>query len=277
MAEIVAAVLASHAPGITARPDIADPGQRQRFVASLDLLRRRLDAARPDVLVAFVNDHIQNFFFDAMPAYCVGLAESYEAPAPGSAGFLRIPPRRVAGARAWARDLLAAGLEGGFDLAYSEELEFWDEVSIPLHFLMPEAAIPIVPVLTNCAAPPLPPPRRSYQLGAFVREFVARRPSDERVALLGSGGLSHWVGTPETGRINPDFDHRVLDWIRRGEGEALAALTHAEIEEQGGNGGQELRNWIAVLGALPGVTGEVLAYEPVPEWITGSATVWLAL
>lgn len=277
MAEIVAAVLASHAPGITARPDIADPGQRERFVASWAVLRRRLEAARPDLLVAFVNDHIQNFFFNAMPAFCVGLADSYEAPSAGSAGFLRIPARRIPGARAWARQLLDAGLSAGFDFAYSEELEFWDEVSIPMHFLTPEAPVPIVPVLTNCAAPPLPTPRRSWELGALVRRVIDTRPAGERIALLGSGGISHWVGTPETGRINPDFDHQVLDWIRRGEGERLARLTHEEIEAQAGNGGQELRNWIAVLAALPGVTGEVLAYEPVPEWITGSALVRLAV
>src|SRR6266571_5117385 len=57
--------------------------------------------------------------------------------------------------------------------------------------------------------------------------------------------------------------------------EPLISLTHAEIERDGGNGGQEIRNWIALLGAVPGWKGEVLAYEPVAEWITGCATVWV--
>ena len=46
--------------------------------------------------------------------------------------------------------------------------------------------------------------------------------------------------------------------------------------ECGGDGGQEIRNWIALLGAVPGWKGELLAYEPVPEWITGCATVWMS-
>jgi hypothetical protein len=277
MGEIVAGVLASHAPLITAKPVISVPEQRARFLASFDLLRQRLEQARPDLLVIFVNDHLQNFFYNNMPAYCVGLADAYQAPSKRGAEFLRIPPRRVPGAKAWARELLEAGWEAGFDFAYSQELEFWDDASVPLHFLMPQATVPIVPILTNCAAPPLPPPRRSYQLGRFVREFIQKRPKGERVALLGSGGISHWVGTPETGKINPDFDQRVLDSIRQGQGEALAALSDGEIEKEGGNGGQELRNWIAVLGALPGHTGEVLSYEAVPDWIAGVGTVWLTL
>jgi hypothetical protein len=173
--------------------------------------------------------------------------------------------------------LLEAGLAGGIDFAYSYEIESWDELSVPLHFLMPagDGSVPIVTVYTNCGAPPLPVPRRSREVGAFVGGFVRSRPARERVALLATGGLSHWVGTPETGRINPDFDLRVLDHVTRGDVEALARLSYDEVEREGGNGGQEIRNWIALLGALPGWKGDVLAYEPVAEWITGCATVWV--
>ena len=276
MGTIVAGCLTSHAPNITAKPVIADPQQRARFVAALETMRRRLLAAKPDVLVVFANDHLQNFFYDNMPAVCVGLATSYWAPSKGGAEFLRVPARQIPGARDWAKAFVQTGLERGFDLAYAHELEFWDDVSVPLHFLLPDASIPIVPILTNCVAPPLPRPHRSYELGAFVEAFVDdARPGAERVALLGTGGISHWIGVPGHGRINPEFDQRVLDAIRQGRGESLAQLTHDEIETAGGNGGQEIRNWIAVLGAFHGRKGEVLAYEPVPDWLTGCGAVWM--
>ena len=67
----------------------------------------------------------------------------------------------------------------------------------------------------------------------------------------------------------------MLDHIARADLEPLLRLTHDEIERDGGNGGQEIRNWIALLGAVPGWKGEALAYEPVPEWITGCGTVWV--
>ncbi len=273
MAEIVLAALTSHAPLMTGRPDIARPEQRERLYAGFADLRRRFAAARPDVVVMFVNDHIQNFPYSNMPAFCVGLADAYDAPGEGSARFMRIPPRRVRGAPDWGLALLERGLDSGFDLAYSYELESWDEISMPLHFVDPDGDPRIVPIYTNCAAPPLPSPRRCHQLGTFVRTFIDSRPAIERVALVASGGISHWVGTPETGRINPEFDRWVLDHVARADVEPLLRLTWADIERDAGNGGQELRNWLALLGAVPGWKGDVHAYEPVAEWITGCAVV----
>jgi len=275
MAEIVAAALASHAPLITGKPEVGKPDQRDRLYAGYRELRRRLAAARPDLLVMFVNDHLQNFAYDNLPAFCIGLARAYDAPSEGGARLMRIPPRKIAGDPEWGLALLEAGLAAGFDFAYSYQIESWDELSVPLHFLLPDGDVPIVTVYTNCAAPPLPLPRRCHELGRFVGGFVRSRPTGERVALLGTGGLSHWVGTPETGRINPEFDVRVLDHVARGDVEPLTRLTHEEVERDGGNGGQEVRNWIALMGAVPGWKGDVLAYEPVAEWITGCATVWV--
>jgi hypothetical protein len=276
MAEIVAAALTAHAPLITGRPEVSRPEQRERLYAGFHELGRRLAAARPDLLVMFVNDHLQNFAYNNLPAFCVGLAETYEAPSAGGAALMRLTPRRLRGRPDWAMALLEAGLEAGIDFAYSYDIESWDEMSVPLSFLLPGGEVPVVTVYTNCAAPPLPAPRRCREVGAFVGDFIrARRPGAERVALIATGGLSHWVGTPQTGRINPDWDHWVLDQVTRGDVEPLARLTWDEIERDGGNGGQEIRNWIGLLGALPGATGEVLAYEPVAEWITGCATVWV--
>jgi len=268
MAEVVAAALTSHAPMITGKPEVSRPEQRDR-------LRRRLAAARPDLLVMFVNDHLQNFPYSNMPAFCIGVAKDYDAPSAGGARLMRIPPRKVPGAPEWGMALLESGLAAGFDFAYSHEIESWDELAVPLYFLTPEGTLPVSPVYTNCGAPPLPTPRRCHEVGAFVGAFIRSRPATERIALLATGGISHWVGTPETGRINPEFDHRVLDHVARADVEVLTRLTEAQIERDGGNGGQEIRNWLALLGAVPGWKGEVLAYEPVPEWITGCATVWV--
>ena len=275
MAEIVAAALTAHAPLITGRPDVSKPDQRDRLYAGFRELRRRLADARPELFVMFVNDHLQNFPYSNMPAFCVGLADGYDAPAPGAAAFMKIPARKLAGAPARGLALVEAGLEGGIDFAYSYEIESWDEISVPLHFLSPEGDVPVLPVYTNCAAPPLPAMRRCHAMGAFVGDFLRARPERERVALIATGGISHWVGTPQTGRINPDWDRFVLDHIARADLEPLLRLTHAEIERDGGNGGQEIRNWMALLGAVPGWKGDAVAYEPVAEWITGCATVWV--
>jgi len=275
MAEIVAAAMTAHAPLITGKPEVSRPDQRDRLYAGFHEVGRRLAAARPDLLVMFVNDHLQNFAYNNLPAFCVGLAPSYDAPSEGGGKLMRLAPRKLPGHPEWAMALLEAGLARGIDFAYSYEIESWDELAVPLHFLLPDGGLPLVTVYTNCAAPPLPSPRRCREVGAFVGEFIRSRPGGERVALVATGGISHWVGTPDTGRINPEWDHWVLDHVARGDVEPLARLTHDEIERDGGNGGQEIRNWIACLGAVPGWKGDVLAYEPVAEWITGCAIAWV--
>src|SRR2546427_5416589 len=168
MAEIVAAVLASHAPLITGKPEIARPEQRERLYAGFHEMRRRLAAARPDLLVMLVNDHLQNFPYSNLPAFCVGLVDAYDAPSPGGSTLMRIPPRKIPGAPTWGMALLEAGLAGGFDFAYSYEIQAWGELSGPLPLLYPHRDIPVGTVYTDFAAPPPPPLRPRPEKGAFV-------------------------------------------------------------------------------------------------------------
>jgi hypothetical protein len=247
MAEIVAAALTSHAPLITGKPEVEKPEQRDRFYAGYHEIRRRLVATRPDLIMMFVNDHLQNFPYSNMPAFCVGLGDAYDAPSPGGARLMRLPPRKVPGAPEWGMALLESGLEAGFDFAYSYEIESWDELSVPLHFLLPDGDIPIAPLYTNCGAPPLPTPRRCHDVGAFVGSFIRSRPAGERIAVLATGGISHWVGTPEAGD-QPGWDH----WVPIDRGARLATrrrLTSAIIRD-GGNHGQ--RSESSGLATVPG-------------------------
>jgi 2,3-dihydroxyphenylpropionate 1,2-dioxygenase len=46
-------------------------------------------------------------------------------------------------------------------------------------------------------------------------------------------------------------------------------MTTDEVEKAAGNGAQELRTWLVAAGAAGGGGGRVLAYEPMPEWLTG--------
>src|SRR5438128_3326341 len=142
MAQIVAALLTSHAPLITGKPEVSKPAQRDRLYGGFHELRRRLAAARPDLIVMFVNDHIQNFPYSNMPAFCVGLAEAYDAPSPGGSRLMRIAPRKVRGASEWGRALLEGGLAAGFDFAYSYEIVCWVELSGRLHFMTPAGTYP---------------------------------------------------------------------------------------------------------------------------------------
>jgi aromatic ring-opening dioxygenase catalytic subunit (LigB family) len=159
-------------------------------------------------------------------------------------------------------------VEGGFDISFAQEMPLDHAFMVPIHILTPKRDLPIVPIFTNCAAPPLPTVRRCFQLGQALRRLITSWNGEARVALLGTGGISHWVGTPETGKVNESFDRRFLDLFCSGDGETLCGYTNPMIEEAG-NGAHEIRNWVTLLGAAGEARGRVLAYEPIPPWITG--------
>ena len=97
-------------------------------------------------------------------------------------------------------------------------------------------------------------------------------PVPQRVALIGTGGLSHWVGMPGMGRINADFDRWFLDRLSTGRADDVLSLTDAKLEEAG-NGAHEIRSWLTVAGAVGGKPARVLVYEPVSAWVTGMGVV----
>jgi hypothetical protein len=268
MAQIVAVQLLSHTSHMRTHLDRADPSQVRRVVSALDTLRVRLEQARPDVVIMVGTDHVNNFFLNHMPALCIGVADAYHGPARAersSAGA----PRRLPGGGAFGAHLLETVFADGVTCSYAHELELDHSLMIPLSYLLPDRALPFIPIIQNCVAPPLPPLETCWKLGRSIRAAVERWPAHDRVAVVGTGGLSHWVGTPEMGQINQDWDRRVLELLTEGRAEELASWGDAEILPAG-NGAQELRNWVTALGAMGGKPRvDVLAYEPIPEWLTG--------
>jgi len=270
MGEIVLGMASSHAPGTTAQVEEAGE-QGARFHAGLHKLRAEFEKNKPDLIIEIANEHWVNFYLDNMPSICVGVGPQHIGPVEPEF-FLKIPQTTVPGHPEFAKALVREAINSGFDLSFSEELLLDHGTMVPLHFITPNMDVPVVPIILNNVMEPMPPLRRIYQLGNMIRQVIASRPKAEKVVIIGTGGISHWVGTPEMGLINVEFDEKFLDGIEKGNGEGLAELSNEEIGK-GGNGAHEIRNWIGVMGALPGVKGEVYAYEPIVPWVTGSGAV----
>lgn len=271
MAEIVAAVACAHAPGVVMRPEPDPAGMKERWFRAMDEARARLAAARPDALVVVCNDHIQNFFFDNWPTFCIAYPEEMEGP---FERHMPMPRYRLRGYPEFGAYFLERALAAHFDLASSQEYEPDHGVMIPLSRLRPEMDLPVTLLLQNCVHPPLPTPRRCAELGRFLGQAIREWPRPERFALIAVGALSHWIGIKRMGEINEAWDRWLLDLICQGRVEDLARLTSEDIEREGGNGGQEIRNWLAVMAAVNGHPAEQLAYEPVRDWVVGCAVVY---
>ena len=268
---LVFAGVCSHAPGITARAERAEPALRRRFHAQLDALRRRIEAARPDALVVVAAEHFANFFMNNMPAYCMGIADAYEGPIEDEA-WLGIKRRRVPGNAELSRRLVRCVMQD-IDLAYAEEWKFDHGIMVPLHFLTPRFDLPVVPVNINCQGPPLTPLHRAYAFGRALRGACHAQP--ERLALIGTGGFSHWPCTPDSGTINEDWDRAFLDRFIHNRRDELLAYTDAETLRAAGQGGFEIRTFVAVAGASGGGPGELLFYAPIPAFAVGCTVATL--
>lgn len=261
---LVFAGIMSHGPGMTARADRADPAVREPFYAALERLRDALEQSRPDALIVIAAEHFANFFMNNMPAYAIGMADEYEGPIEDP-DWLRIPRRTVPGAADLSRRIIGKVMER-VDVAYAEEWKFDHGIMVPLNFLTPRFDLPIIPANINCQGPPLTPLSRAYEFGRAIRAACEAVP--ERVALVGTGGISHWPATPNSGKINVEWDREFLQrWVRN-DRPALTSYSDAETLRDAGQGGFEIRTLTAVAGACEGHTGQVWFCEPIPIFAT---------
>lgn len=266
MADVVIGVAASHAPNL-ANPSLMKGVNEEQYAtvkAGFAQARALLEQARPDAIVIFSTDHFDRCFYDNLPPFLVAVGEEAEGP---MNEWLKIPKVKLRVAGELGRFLVSEGLENEVDFASSAELPLDHAEVVPLSYLTPKWDIPIVPIVVNAFAPPMPSLKRCAQVGAFVREVIERWPEQKRVAVIGTGGLSHWVGLPETGRVNAEFDRWFLDCLIAGKtDEVITKYKKAEeLERVAGNGGQEVRDWLAVAAAMPTyLKPRVLSYEPIP-------------
>jgi protocatechuate 4,5-dioxygenase beta chain len=190
--------------------------------------------------------------------------------------WLKIPHRTVPNNTPLAEHLMKFGFERGFDWAISKTLVLDHSTMVPIHLAVP-ADVRAVPVYISSGMEPIISGARCKQLGQMLGDAIRSWRGNERVAILGTGGISHWVGMARNGDVNEEFDRRILSMVERGDIDGLVALGDEEVIEQAGNGALEIRNWIVAMSAMSDFKAGVMAYEPVPPWITGLGFVELAV
>ena len=152
-------------------------------------------------------------------------------------------------------------------------MQFDDGFSVPLHYLNPDMRIPFVPVGMNCTVPPIPTPERAYQVGVAVREILKAYPGNERIAVVGTGGLSHEPGGPRYFWVDEEFDRWFLDLLATGDhARVLRECTLERMEAAGSGGTAELLSWILVMACTEG-PADVIGYVPAVAFRSGTGMV----
>ena len=262
---LVYAGVCSHAPGITGRAERADPAVRDRFYEALEGMRARLEATRPDALIVVAAEHFANFFMNNMPAFAIGMADFYDGPIEDP-DWLRIDRFRAPGNRDLSGRIISEVMQT-VDVAYAEEWLFDHGIAVPLHFLTPRFDLPIVPANINCQGPPLTPLSRAWAFGEALRRAADTAP--ERLAIIGTGGISHWPATPDSGRINEAWDRQFLNGWCRNDRDTLCGYDDVAVYTEAGQGGFEIRTFVTISAAAAGAPGTVHFYEPIPIFAVG--------
>jgi 2,3-dihydroxyphenylpropionate 1,2-dioxygenase len=273
-------VCASHSPG---KERDTEHAFGHRFRTALAAAAERVRRFDPDVVVVFGGDH-RRAFRHVVPAFGVALSASILAEGGHPPGDLDVPS-------ALARGLCEHLLSAGFDVAACREIELDHAFAQPVRDLVGELADkPVIPVPVNCATAPLPVGRRVAEFGAEVGRFLDGL--DERVLVIGTGGLSHSPPSLEVdtydlsdedrariisegmadarNKIRPDWDTDVLNAMSTWNVAELIRLVDG-AHARAGAGANEVRTWLAAGAAGGGQPVTPLVYEPVPEWITGMA------
>ena len=262
---LVFAGVCSHAPGIVNRAERADPALREPFYKAFHEMGDAIRASGAEALMVIAAEHFGNFFMENMPAFAIGMADHYEGPIEDPA-WMKIERRQIPGNKDLSLRLIKGVMEE-VDTAYAEEWKFDHGIMVPLNFLTPNYDMPVIPANINCQGPPLTPLHRAYAFGQAIRHAADALP--EKIALVGTGGISHWPATPDSGKINEEWDRDFLDKFLNNRKDDLLAYSDRATYADAGQGAFEIRTFIAVAGAAEGGKGKLWFYEPIPIFAVG--------
>jgi protocatechuate 4,5-dioxygenase beta chain len=132
----------------------------------------------------------------------------------------------------------------------------------------------VIPLCVNVIQYPPPTGQRCYQLGKALRRALDAYDEDLRVAIFGTGGMSHQLQGERAGIINREFDLAFLDRLSR-DPAAVAAIEHAEYLMESGSEGIELVMWLIMRGALDDDVREIYRHYHVPASNTAAGLIIL--
>jgi protocatechuate 4,5-dioxygenase beta chain len=251
MAEIVGAITTSHVPFIGKAIALGLQGEPywRPFFQAYEPVHEWLAKVRPDVVVMIYNDHGLNFFLDKMPTFAVGAATEYRN---ADEGWGLPTSRPFPGDPKFSWHLIESLMADEFDLTMCQEMLVDHAFVIPMALLWPAAStwpVKTIPVCINTVQHPLPSAARCLKLGQAIGRAIAEYPSDARVLVVGTGGLSHQLEGERAGFINKEFDLQCMNALVRDPSE-LTRYSIPHLVQLAGSQGVELLMWIAARGAL---------------------------
>jgi 3-O-methylgallate 3,4-dioxygenase len=219
--------------------------------AGLAAVSQKLVEANVDAVIVIGDDQEEVFQEDNFPAMAiywgdtiVNIPDSLQAPLRRAAWAYGLEEKEYPVAKDLAEHMLGSLMEQEFDVARSRYFRKGQGMGHAFSFvysrIMGDNLVPMVPVMLNTYFPPnQPTPERCWNFGKAIREAVSSWDSGTRVAVLGSGGFSHFV-------VDEEIDLHCLKLIEERDEQGVAALPTERLQA----GTSEIRNWFAAAGAM---------------------------
>tara|TARA_A100001391_G_scaffold83275_2_gene54511 strand:+ start:15589 stop:16857 length:1269 start_codon:yes stop_codon:yes gene_type:complete len=253
MAQIVGGFAVSHTPTIAFAQDAGkqdDPVWKPIF-EGFEPVKQWLAETKPDVIVYVYNDHMTSFWMQHYSHFAIGIGEEYAAADEGG-GPRKIPP--IKGDPDFAQHLAFGMVADDFDLSYWQGMGLDHGAFSPLSVLLPHSdeegwPCKIVPLQCGVLELPIPKARRFWNFGRSLRRAIQNYPADIKVAIAGTGGLSHQVHGERCGFNNVEWDHEFMDRLAS-DPEGLLDIPVGELVKLGGMEGAEIVMWMLMRGCL---------------------------
>jgi|TARA_B110000091_G_scaffold179535_2_gene195880 protocatechuate 4,5-dioxygenase beta chain len=251
MAKVIAGVGTSHVPAIGAAVDHnkTQDAYWKPIFDGMEPAKQWIKEAKPDVCIIVYNDHASAFSLDTIPTFAIGVADEFQ-PADEGYGPRKVPVVKGHSELAW--HITESLILDEFDMTIVNNMPVDHGLTVPLSVMygQPEAwPCQVIPVCVNVIQYPQPTANRCYQLGKAIRKAVESFPKDLKVAVLGTGGLSHQLQGERAGLINSEYDEKWLDDLVA-KPEELKHVTHTEYLRETGSEGIEAIMWFVMRGAL---------------------------
>jgi gallate dioxygenase len=273
LATIVGGIAASHTPAIAFAFDTqkADDPVWAPIFEGFAPVRAWLKQKAPDVLFFVYNDHVTSFFFDHYSNFALGFGDTF-AVADEGGGPRPLPA--IKGHPALAQHIANGLVADEFDLSFFQSRGLDHGVFSPLSMMLPhepEWPVALVPLQVGVLQFPIPTARRCFALGRSLRKAIQSFPADLKVAIVGTGGLSHQVSGERAGFNNTEWDMEFLELFEK-DPEKLTELSVADYAKRGGIEGAEVIMWLVMRGALSSKVRKVHQSYCLPS-MTATATV----
>ena len=276
MAKIIAGIGTSHVPGIGAAVDKGITGSDywRPLFAGYEPARAWMAEAKPDVALVVYNDHASAFSLELIPTFTLGVAEQFP-PADEGYGPRQVPVVQGHPELAWhlAENLIL----NEFDMTIANAMPVDHGLTVPLSIMcgQPEAwPCQVVPLCVNVIQYPPPTGGRCFSLGKAIARILSQFPEDLRVAVFGTGGMSHQLQGERAGMINTAFDIDFLDRLST-DPAGLAEIPHVDYLREAGSEGIELVMWLIMRGALGEHVRELYRHYHVPASNTAAGLIIL--